>query len=267
MRGGRRAPHRARPRSARGPVPGRRPMNSPPVSVGSVRATPTVWPRARAARTRLIGRRPRRPDTGDRRRPGRAGAAEAAGRFAIATGIHSGARRPAIRPARHTPSSPPAAGHIGARRWAAAAGSAGSTCLAAEPTGAARRAPIGAAEPPRAPWHPFPLTELCVLIGLVLLVWGVIRRNDPAGRVLLVCGMALAAPSAGPEYRAAGALQRCAVAQQRAGGAAGRAGGRRAVLRPRAVGRGPLAAVVVFAAAFAALRRAHRRVAPAGRLG
>src|SRR5918912_717994 len=47
-------------------------------------------------------------------------------------------------------------------------------------------------ERPRAPWHPFPLVELSVLVGLVLLVWGLIRRNDESGRVLLVTGMALA---------------------------------------------------------------------------
>ena len=44
---------------------------------------------------------------------------------------------------------------------------------------------------PRAPWHPFPLVELCVLIGLVLLVWGLIRGGED-GAVLLVAGMALA---------------------------------------------------------------------------
>jgi len=47
-------------------------------------------------------------------------------------------------------------------------------------------------ERPRAPWHPFPLVELSVLVGLVLLVWGLIRRDDESGRVLLVTGMALA---------------------------------------------------------------------------
>ena len=31
-----------------------------------------------------------------------------------------------------------------------------------------------------------------MLIGLVLLVWGLIRRDDDGGRVLLVCGMVLA---------------------------------------------------------------------------
>jgi hypothetical protein len=52
----------------------------------------------------------------------------------------------------------------------------------------ARRA---AGERPRAPWHPFPLVELCVLIGLVLLVWGLFTANEASGRVLLVCGMVL----------------------------------------------------------------------------
>src|SRR5829696_4950110 len=46
-------------------------------------------------------------------------------------------------------------------------------------------------ERPRAPWHPFPLVELCVLVGLVLLVWGLVRGGED-GAVLLVAGMALA---------------------------------------------------------------------------
>ena len=46
-------------------------------------------------------------------------------------------------------------------------------------------------ERPRAPWHPFPLVELCVFIGLVLLVWGLFTADEASGRVLLVTGMAL----------------------------------------------------------------------------
>src|SRR5918998_638765 len=61
---------------------------------------------------------------------------------------------------------------------------------AGEPGSARRRGPARAR--PRAPWHPFPLVELSVLIGLVLLVWGLIRSDEETGRVLLVCGMALA---------------------------------------------------------------------------
>jgi hypothetical protein len=57
------------------------------------------------------------------------------------------------------------------------------------PPAARRRAP---SERPRAPWHPFPLVELSVLVGLVLLVWGLFRLDHDGGRVMLVCGMALA---------------------------------------------------------------------------
>jgi hypothetical protein len=47
-------------------------------------------------------------------------------------------------------------------------------------------------ERPRAPWHPFPLVEICVLIGLILLVGGLIRWDDDGGREMLVAGMVLA---------------------------------------------------------------------------
>jgi hypothetical protein len=57
------------------------------------------------------------------------------------------------------------------------------------PRSPARRSP---GERPRAPWHPFPLVELSVLIGLVLLILGLILWDDDAGRVMLVCGMVLA---------------------------------------------------------------------------
>jgi hypothetical protein len=63
---------------------------------------------------------------------------------------------------------------------------------AARAGGAAARRRRSPRERPRAPWHPFPLVELSVLIGLVLLVWGLIRSDEETGRVLLVCGMALA---------------------------------------------------------------------------
>jgi putative exporter of polyketide antibiotics len=53
----------------------------------------------------------------------------------------------------------------------------------------AARRPAG--ERPRAPWHPFPLVELSVLIGLVLIVWGLFRADEDSGRVMLLCGMAL----------------------------------------------------------------------------
>ena len=37
-----------------------------------------------------------------------------------------------------------------------------------------------------------PLVELSVLVGLVLLVWGLLRREHDGGRVMLVAGMVLA---------------------------------------------------------------------------
>src|SRR3954466_12178064 len=45
-------------------------------------------------------------------------------------------------------------------------------------------------EAPKAPWSPFPLVELCILLGLVLVVWGFVGGGDRRG-VLLGCGFAL----------------------------------------------------------------------------
>jgi hypothetical protein len=59
-----------------------------------------------------------------------------------------------------------------------------------QPAAAPRRAPA-ARERPKAPWHPLPLVELCVLVGLVLLVVGGLRAGTARGRTLLVFGMAL----------------------------------------------------------------------------
>jgi hypothetical protein len=44
---------------------------------------------------------------------------------------------------------------------------------------------------PKAPWHPFPLVELAVLVGIVLIVVGLISRDSHRGRGLLVLGLAL----------------------------------------------------------------------------
>jgi hypothetical protein len=51
------------------------------------------------------------------------------------------------------------------------------------------RAPI--AETPKAPWSPFPLVELCVLIAIVLVVLGFIT-DGPRRGALLAGGIALA---------------------------------------------------------------------------
>lgn len=44
---------------------------------------------------------------------------------------------------------------------------------------------------PKPPWHPVPLVELAVLVGLVLLVLGALRWDTDRGKLLLVFGMAL----------------------------------------------------------------------------
>jgi hypothetical protein len=48
-------------------------------------------------------------------------------------------------------------------------------------------------ERPKTPWHPFPLVEIAVLIGLVCIVIGFLRRDDAAGRTILALGFALGA--------------------------------------------------------------------------
>jgi hypothetical protein len=70
-------------------------------------------------------------------------------------------------------------------------------------TATTRRTPAAAAAPrrrggrprledrPKPPWHPIPLVELCVLVGLILLVLGAIDLGSDRGKLLLVCGMAL----------------------------------------------------------------------------
>ena len=45
---------------------------------------------------------------------------------------------------------------------------------------------------PKAPWHPVPLVELCVLVGIVLIVIGFADFQDRDGRILLALGLVLA---------------------------------------------------------------------------
>ncbi|MBD0283570.1 MAG: hypothetical protein ICV69_15470 [Thermoleophilaceae bacterium] len=63
---------------------------------------------------------------------------------------------------------------------------------AARGTAASRRPP-GALPP--APWGRFPLSELVILIGIVLIVWGVISGRD--GEERLVAGLAIASLGGG----------------------------------------------------------------------
>ena len=46
-------------------------------------------------------------------------------------------------------------------------------------------------ERPKPPWHPVPLVELCVLVGLVLLVLGALDLESDRGRLLLLFGLGL----------------------------------------------------------------------------
>ncbi|RKQ93703.1 hypothetical protein C8N24_3574 [Solirubrobacter pauli] len=48
-------------------------------------------------------------------------------------------------------------------------------------------------ERPNAPWHPVPLVELSVLVGIVCIAFGLFRRDDTGGRVLLALGVSLGA--------------------------------------------------------------------------
>jgi Flp pilus assembly protein TadB len=47
-------------------------------------------------------------------------------------------------------------------------------------------------ERPKPPWHPVPLIELSVLVGIVLIVIGLINHDTSKGRIALVFGFALA---------------------------------------------------------------------------
>jgi hypothetical protein len=69
------------------------------------------------------------------------------------------------------------------------------TTAPAVPPRAPRR-PAAAApleERPQAPWHPFPLVELAIFVGLVCLVVGFLTRDHARGRVLLALGLTLGA--------------------------------------------------------------------------
>jgi hypothetical protein len=46
-------------------------------------------------------------------------------------------------------------------------------------------------ERPKPPWHPVPLVEICVLVGIVLLVLGALNLRSDRGKLLLVLGMGL----------------------------------------------------------------------------
>jgi hypothetical protein len=49
-----------------------------------------------------------------------------------------------------------------------------------------------AAERPPALWHPFPLTELLTLAGIVLMIWGFVSGPDGNGNAKIAAGLAIA---------------------------------------------------------------------------
>src|SRR3954447_14895451 len=56
------------------------------------------------------------------------------------------------------------------------------------PSQTSRRARLD--EAPKPPWHPFPLVELCILGGLVLMVLGFVKGGHRGG-LFVVCGLPL----------------------------------------------------------------------------
>jgi hypothetical protein len=80
---------------------------------------------------------------------------------------------------------------MGRRSRARRAASPPPTAAASPPP--ARRPARLDPERPKAPWHPFPLVELSVLVGIGLLVTGFLTGLDTdGGRLALLCGLALA---------------------------------------------------------------------------
>src|SRR3954469_20816173 len=73
-------------------------------------------------------------------------------------------------------------------------GEAAPPTVARPPAAAAPRRPPGRRRPedrPKPPWHPVPLVELSVLVGIVLLILGALNLDSDRGKLLLVFGMAL----------------------------------------------------------------------------
>ena len=66
------------------------------------------------------------------------------------------------------------------------------TTAPAVPPRPPRPTPV-ARERPQAPWHPFPLVEVAILVGLVLIVVGFLAKDSTRGRTLLAFGLTLGA--------------------------------------------------------------------------
>src|SRR3954462_8743840 len=113
-------------------------------------------------------------------------------------------------------------------------------------------------EAPKAPWSPFPLVELCILGGLVLMVVGFVKGGNRGG-LFVVCGIALVAVAS----RARAIREHFAGYRSPSSLLAGAAAIGTMVLCAAALGLSRLLALVaggvVFAAVFLALRAAFRR--------
>jgi hypothetical protein len=48
-------------------------------------------------------------------------------------------------------------------------------------------------ERPKAPWHPIPLVEIAVLVGIVCIAIGFFNRDTPGGRATIALGVTLGA--------------------------------------------------------------------------
>jgi hypothetical protein len=134
------------------------------------------------------------------------------------------------------------------------------TTAPAVPPRPPRRPETQLEERPKTPWHPFPLVELAIFVGLVCLVVGFITRDRARGRVLLALGLTLGAlgglDTAVREHFAgfrSHALVLAAFPTVATAVILALAG-----VPPFVV---PAAAVLVFAAVFVALRRAWDRTA------
>jgi hypothetical protein len=66
---------------------------------------------------------------------------------------------------------------------------------AASPVARPRPGRPSAAERPRAPWGSFPLSELVILLGIVLILWGAVRGSD--GEEILAAGLVIASLGGG----------------------------------------------------------------------
>ncbi|HEX2017264.1 MAG TPA: hypothetical protein VGN69_11260 [Solirubrobacteraceae bacterium] len=94
---------------------------------------------------------------------------------------------------RETDSSPGSRAQLAREARASSPGPRSASTPPGGPPSPRRRPRLS--EAPAAPWSPFPLVELCILVAIVLLVLG-FATHGPRGRILLACGLTLVTLSA-----------------------------------------------------------------------